>query len=212
MILNDGSEYPASVLALDPINDLAVIKISAKQDESFSPLALGTQAQSPHIGDFVIAVGNALAEFQNSVSLGIVSGKDRSIEAQGENLTGLIQTDAAINPGNSGGPLLDLTGKVIGINTAIVSGSNGIGFAISLTQEKIDYMLKSIQESGRIKRPFIGINYIPNSPGIAAELGLKSDKGIYIIDEKESVIAGSSAQKAGLEPGDIILEIQNTSL
>ena len=147
MILNDGSEYPASVLALDPINDLAVIKISAKQDESFSPLALGTQAQSPNIGDFVIAVGNALAEFQNSVSLGIVSGKERSIEAQGENLTGLIQTDAAINPGNSGGPLLDLTGKVIGINTAIVSGSNGIGFAISLTQEKIDYMLKSIQES-----------------------------------------------------------------
>ena len=99
-----------------------------------------------------------------------MSGKDRSIEASGESLSGLIQTDAAINPGNSGGPLLDLDGNVIGINTAIVSGSNGLGFAIALSQEKIDYMLKSIAESGRIKRPFIGINYIANSAGVAQKL------------------------------------------
>ena len=110
VILSDGSEYPAKVLGLDPVNDLAVIKIEAtKTQKEFIPLPIVADTQEVHIGQFVIAVGNALAEFQNSVALGIVSGKDRSIEAEGTQLTGLLQTDAAINPGNSGGPLLNLS-------------------------------------------------------------------------------------------------------
>ncbi len=212
VILNDGSEYKADVLALDPVNDLAVIKITPKAEETFIALEFLKNTQEIDIWEFTIAVGNALAEFQNSVSLGIVSGKNRSIEANGDSLSGLIQTDAAINPGNSGGPLLDLSGRVMGINTAIVSGSSGIGFAIALSQEKIDSMMKSITESGRIKRPFIGINYIPNSQWVADELNLKSSQGVYIIDEKESVVSGSSAEKAGLEPGDIILEANGNIL
>lgn len=208
VILSDGSEYPAKVLGLDPVNDLAVIKIEAtKTQKEFIPLPIVADTQEVHIGQFVIAVGNALAEFQNSVALGIVSGKDRSIEAEGTQLTGLLQTDAAINPGNSGGPLLNLSGSVVGINTAIASGGSGVGFAFWLTQNRVDYILKSLAEHGRIKRPFIGINYIPNSPGVAAELGLPVDTGVYVFDEAGSIVAGSSAQKAGVEPGDIILKV-----
>jgi serine protease Do len=110
IILSDGTEYRAKVLGLDPVNDLAVIQIDANEKkEEFIPLPIIADTQEVQIGQFVIAVGNALAEFQNSVALGIVSGKDRSIEAEGTQLTGLLQTDAAINPGNSGGPLLNLS-------------------------------------------------------------------------------------------------------
>lgn len=211
VILQDGTEYNARILATDPVNDLAVIKI---QDESkdFQVLPIIHTIDSIQIGQFGIAVGNALAEFQNSVSLWIISGKDRVIEAQGQSLSWLLQTDAAINPGNSGWPLLNLLGEVVWINTAIVSGSDGIGFAIALTQDKIDYMLKSIDESGRIKRPFIGINYITNSPGVAQELWLATDYGLYIIDEPWSIIEGTSAQKAGIEPGDIIISVNSQKI
>ncbi|NDK09387.1 trypsin-like serine protease [Candidatus Gracilibacteria bacterium] len=212
VITNDGIEYDAEVLATDPINDLAVIQIINSQNNNFNPLPFISSAEEINIGEFAIAVGNALAEFQNSVSLGIISGKERSIEASGQSLTGLIQTDAAINPGNSGGPLIDLSGRVIGINTAIASNSNGIGFSIALSQEKIDYILKSITESGKIKRPFIGINYIQNSQGVASELGLETDIGAYIIDEVDSIVVGSSAERAGLRPGDIILEINEKEI
>ena len=164
IITNEGKEYDAEVVATDPINDLAVIKVIGEDTATFPPLTFIDSSEDIKLGSFAIAIGNALAEFQNSISLGIISGKGRSIEASGEKLTGLIQTDAAINPGNSGGPLINLDGKVIGINTAIAYDSTGIGFAIGLTQEKIDYILRSIENSGTIKRPFIGINYIPNSP------------------------------------------------
>jgi len=211
VILNTWEEYDADIVALDPINDLAVIKISDEQRE-FIPLNIVEDENKIQVWDFWIAVWNALAEFQNSVSLGIVSAKDRSIEAEWDTLSGLIQTDAAINPWNSGGPLINLEWNVIGINTAIASGSNGIGFAFTLTQDRIDYMLKSISESGRIMRPFIGINYIPNSPAVASELGLSIDYWVYIIDEAESIIPESSAQKAWLEPGDIILEVNEEKI
>lgn len=211
VILNSWEEYPARVLALDPINDLAVIKIDS-QKADFQALELIDNINEVSIWDFSIAVGNALAEFQNSVSLGIVSGKDRSIEAQWSSLSGLIQTDAAINPGNSGGPLISLNGKVIGINTAIISGSNGIGFAFGLTQDRVNYVLESIEKHGRILRPFIGINYIQNSPGVAQKLGLSVNYGAYIIDEAESIVKGSSAQKVGIEPGDIILSVDGKQI
>lgn len=211
VILNTGEEYNAVVIALDPINDLAIIKIT-DNDREFRPLELIENLESVEVWDFWIAVGNALAEFQNSVSLWIVSAKNRSIEAGWETLSGLIQTDAAINPGNSGGPLINLSGKVIGINTAIASNSNGIWFAFGLTGERVNYMLQSITDSGRIMRPFIGINYIPNSPWVASELSLSVDYGVYIIDEAQSILEWSSAEKSGLEPGDIILSANDIKL
>ena len=210
VILNDGTEYDGKVLALDPINDLAVIKIMGNND--FIPLSLIQDENQVKIWSFSIAIWNALAEFQNSVSLGIISGKDRTIQAGGESLSGLLQTDAAINPGNSWWPLINLDGKAIWINTAIVSGSNGIGFSIALTQDKVDYMLDSIEKDGKIKRPFIGINYIQNSPGVARELWLSVNYGAYIINEAGSIIEWTSAAEAWLEPGDIILEVNKIVL
>jgi S1-C subfamily serine protease len=209
VITNDWVEYDAAVLATDPVNDLAVIQIVNSEKNDFTPLPFISSSEEINIWEFAIAVWNALAEFQNSVSLWIISGKNRSIEASWQSLTWLIQTDAAINPGNSGGPLIDLSGKVIGINTAIASNSNGIWFSIALSQEKVDYILSSITESGSIKRPFIGINYIPNSQWVANELWLSTDIWAYIIDEANSIIPWSSAESAGLEPGDLILEINN---
>lgn len=212
VILWDGREYDGRVLALDPINDLAVIKIDASIDnngekEVFPVLDVMKEKSDLKIGQFAIALWNALAEFQNSVSLWIISGKNRNIEAEGQSLSGLLQTDAAINPGNSGWPLINLKGEVVGINTAIASGSNGVWFSIALTQDKIDYILQSITESGKIKRPFIGINFVANSPSVAAELDLSLDYWVYIIDNENSIISGTSAAESGLEPGDIIYEV-----
>lgn len=211
VILSDGTEYPARVLALDPVNDLAVIKIDSSE-VSFAPLEILPAGSEPKIWEFTIAVWNALAEFQNSVSLWIVSGKNRTIEAGGDKLSWLIQTDAAINPGNSGWPLMNLDGYVIGINTAIASNSSGIWFSFALTKERIDYILESIVQSGEIKRPFIGINYIPNSPGVAEQLGLIEDYGIYIINDPLSVVEWSNAQKAWLKPWDLILSVNGEKL
>jgi len=207
VITNTWEEYDASVVATDPLSDLAIIKINS--ETSFPTLSIVSDTWDVEIGQFAIAIGNALAEFQNSVSLGIVSGKERSISAQNQTISGLIQTDTAINPGNSGGPLINLEGQVIGINTAIINNSEWIGFAIALTQDRIEYMLESIEKTGTIKRPFIGINYVPNSPWIQQELWLSVDYGAYIIDEIGSVVEWSSAEKAGIEPGDIILEIDD---
>jgi serine protease Do len=211
VILNTWEEYDAQVLALDPVNDLAIISIQDNVNE-FLALPISTDLENIQIWDFSIAVGNALAELQNSVSLWIVSGKNRTIQAGWDSLSWLIQTDAAINPWNSGWPLINLQWEVIWINTAIASNSNGIWFAYGLTQERINYMLRSVAESGRIMRPFIGINYIPNSAGVANQLWLWSNKWVYIIDEVDSILVGSSADKAGLEPGDIILEVNEKSL
>ena len=210
VITNSGEEYDAIVLATDPLSDLAIIKIDSFSE--FPPLNVISSTQDISIGQFAIAIWNALAEFQNSVSLWIVSGKERSISAWDTILSGLIQTDTAINPGNSWWPLINLNGEVMGINTAIINDSQGIGFSIALTQSRIEYMLESIAASGDIKRPFIGINYIPNSPWVQQELWLGVDYGAYIIDEAESVVNGSSAQKAGLEPWDIILQIDNQDI
>jgi serine protease Do len=135
-LLSDGTQKPAKVIYVDPDNDVAIVKIDGK----FAPVSLGDSA-SLQLGQSVIAIGNALGEYNNSVSVGIVSGLNRNIEASGSNigteqLNGVIQTDAAINPGNSGGPLLDLNGKVMGINVATVQGSNNISFSIPINTVK----------------------------------------------------------------------------
>lgn len=205
VITNDNKEYDAKVIALDPINDIAVMKIES--ETSFTPLTITESNENTKLGQFVLAVWNALSEFQNSVSLWIISGKNRTIETVDGKLWGLLQTDAAINPGNSGWPLVNLDWEVIGINTAIANGSKWIWFSIWLTKEKIEYMLSSIEESWRIKRPFIGIAYVPVSKWVQQELDLTTDYGAYIINESGSIVEWSSADLAWIEPGDTILEI-----
>lgn len=171
------------------------------------------------VGQKVIAIGNALGEFSNTVSTGVISGLSRSIVASGgssgsEELTDVIQTDASINPGNSGGPLLDISGKAIGINTAIATGAQNIGFAIPINEVKT--VVDSVREFGKIVRPWLGVRYVQINKTIKEENGLAVDYGALISrGEKISdlaVIPGSPADKAGLFENDIILEVNGTKI
>ncbi len=211
VITSDGSEYEASVVALDPLTDLAIIKVENTTKE-FSPLKIIEDEKNINIWQFAIAIWNALWEFQNSVSFWVVSGKNRSIEAGGSNLwteklTGLLQTDAAINPGNSGWPLLNLNEEIIWINTAIAGNSQWLGFSIPLSSKRVNYILASIKASGKIKRPFIGINYIAVNDELSKQLWLKINYWAFIPEEAGSIASGSIAEKSGLHAWDIILEI-----
>ncbi|PID87598.1 hypothetical protein CSB07_00565 [Candidatus Gracilibacteria bacterium] len=212
IITHDNKEYDAEVLAVSKTNDIAILKIKSKDDKNFTPLSFVKNKEDIKIGQFAIAIGNALSEFQNSVSLGVISGKDRKIKDGDKVLNELIQTDAAINYGNSGGPLINLNGNVMGINTAKINGSSSIGFSISLTQDKVDYIIDSIKKYGEIKEAFIGINYIPISDGIKKEFNLNSDYGLYIINKEGAIIPGSPADNAGIKKGDIILEADGQKL
>jgi serine protease Do len=208
VLLNDGTKYAAKVVALDPIQDLAIIKINAN---SLPVINLGNSDEL-ELGQTVIAIGNALGEFRNTVSVGVVSGLSRTITASGagygsETIRGVIQTDAAINPGNSGGPLINLKGEVVGINTAIVSGAQNIGFAIPINQVK--RAIQSVKETGSIKTPYLGVRYILITPEIAKKQNLKSDYGALLRGSEDgpAVEPNSPAAKAGLMAEDIILEV-----
>lgn len=209
IIVEPEKTYPAKVLARDPINDIAVLKINAK---NLPCLELGS-SNNLQLGETVIAIGNALGEFHDTVSTGVVSGLSRSISAfdgmaqQATNLCGLIQTDAAINPGNSGGPLINNQGKVIGINTAMVAMAQNLGFAIPIDSAKKD--LDEIKRYGRIKKPFLGVRYILLNEQVAEKNKLPVNYGALIIREtlgESAVVKGSTADKAGLREFDIILE------
>ena len=218
VVLNDGSEYPAKVLSRDPINDIAVLKIQAKG----LPALQLTSSKNIELGQTVIAIGNALGMFSNTVSRGIVSGLARSIsaslggadDAMMENLRGVIQTDVAINQGNSGGPLIDLEGRVIGINTAVIFGAQNIGFAIPIDWAKSD--LDDIIHHGRIIKPFLGLTYVMLTPEIAKRYGLARDHGAMVIRDRrpgaEAVLAGSPAHKAGLKEHDIVTKLDSKEL
>lgn len=208
-LFNDGKKISAKVLARDPVQDIAVLRV---EGSGFTYLLLG-DSQGVKIGQTVIAIGNALGEFRNTVSVGVVSGLQRSVVASGpsggaETLQELIQTDAAINPGNSGGPLLNLHGEVIGINTAIAQGAQNIGFAIPVNKAKRD--LENVRAHGRIIYPFLGVRYGMITKERAEKEGLGRDYGVLLIsgDGEPAVVAGSPAEKAGLKEGDIILELQ----
>lgn len=213
VLLADGSKKAAKILARDPIQDLAVLKIEGSDLPS---LRLGDSAKIK-IGQSVIAIGNSLGEFKNTVSVGVVSGLHRSIVATGastgpEALQELIQTDAAINPGNSGGPLLNLRGEVIGINTAIAQGAENIGFSIPVN--KAARALDSVKKFGKIVTPFMGVRYVAITKSLAAEQKLGRDYGVLLkpADGEPAVVAGSPADKAGLKEGDIILEFNGTRI
>lgn len=216
VITNEGKEYDASVVALDPLTDFAIIKIE-NPDREFKVLDIIEDEKHINIWQFAIAIWNALWEFQNSVSFWVISGKNRSIEASGQwivsqKLTWLLQTDTAINPGNSGWPLLNLNGEIVWINTAIAGNGQGVGFSIPLSKKRIAYILSSIEKYWEIKRPLIWINYIPVNDNLIQELGLNIDYGAYIPNENGSILTGSIAEKSGIEAGDIILEIDETKI
>lgn len=205
--LNNGKKYNAKVLAIHPVDDLALLKIDA---DNLPVLPLGN-SDNIKIGQFVIAIGNALGEFQNTVSFGLVSGLRRNLIANDERgniekLEDLIQTDAAINFGNSGGPLLNLKGEVIAINTAIASGAENIGFAIPVNRLK--KMIDQINKKGFIEVPFLGVYYILIDETVQKEYKLPVNYGAYINNDKKSpIIPNSPAAKAGLRNGDIILSV-----
>ena len=215
VIYEPNKTYPAKVISRDPINDVAVLRIQGK---NFPFLELA-DSDKIELGETVIAVGNALGEFHDTVSTGVVSGLSRFITAfsglsrQAEMLRGLIQTDAAINPGNSGGPLVNIEGKVIGINTATVIGAQNIGFAIPINYAKKD--LEEVKKYGKIKRPFLGVKYIILNKEIAKKDKLAVDYGALIVREalgESPIIEGGAAEKAGLKEFDIILECQGEKI
>lgn len=210
---NDGKKYLATVLARDPVQDLAVVKIEA---ENLPIIELGDSDQL-ELGQTAIAIGNALGEYRNTVSTGVVSGLSRTVTAGGadfgqETIRGVIQTDAAINPGNSGGPLLNLRGQVIGINTAMASGAQSIGFAIPINRAKKD--IESVKTSGEIQAAFLGVRYIMVTPDMAKKEKLAIDYGALLRGSSDgpAVQPKSPADKAGLKAKDIILEVDGKKL
>ncbi|MFA4941416.1 MAG: trypsin-like peptidase domain-containing protein [Patescibacteria group bacterium] len=209
IILSSGKQYYAQLIGKDPMNDLAVLKIF---DKNLPYVELGDSDNLP-IGSTVIAIGNALGLYQNSVTKGIVSGLGRSIvasdqEGNSEILDNIIQTDAEINVGNSGGPLVDLSGKVIGINAAVDLNGASIGFAIPINDARP--VIKSIREIGRIVRTRLGVRYTMITPEIAQDRKLKRETGALLLkgeNDEPAITPDSPAAKAGLLAGDIIFEI-----
>lgn len=205
---DDSKKFKAKILARDPLNDFAVLQIKAK---NLPILDLGDSSKL-ELGQTVIAIGNALG-FPNTVSAGVVSGLSREIMggdlATGKkmHLTRLIQTDAAINPGNSGGPLVDLSGKVIGINTAVVFLAENISFALPINPAK--KIISDIKKYGRIKTPFLGVKYIPITKELQKKYQLPVNFGALLapMGLEKPIVPKSPAEKAGLKEGDIILEV-----
>ncbi|HMB66167.1 MAG TPA: trypsin-like peptidase domain-containing protein [Patescibacteria group bacterium] len=209
IILSSGQKYYAQLIDIDPLNDLAVLKI---YDKDLPYVELGNSDQAV-VGSTVIAIGNALGKYQNTVTKGIISGLGRDFTAankmgQSQVLNNTIQTDAEINLGNSGGPLINLEGKVIGVNVAVDRTGNSIGFAIPV--DEVKPVIRSIKKHGQIIRPRLGVRYQMITPQLAAEEELPRESGALIVEGKEDtpgVISGSPADKAGLLPGDIVFEI-----
>ena len=215
VMTNDEKKYDAKVLAIDQVNDVAILKIEAV---NLPVLDLG-DSSNLQIGQTVIAIGNSLGEFRNTVSKGIISGLKRNVTAgsglgDSENLSEVIQTDAAINPGNSGGPLLDIQGKVIGVNVAMAQGAQNVGFALPINIIKKD--LDSVKSSGKISQPYIGVRYLPIDEQIQKANNLSFDYGVLIARGQQitdfAVVPGSPADKAGIVENDIILEINGVKI
>ncbi len=215
VILEPKERYIARVLARDPINDVAILKI---EENNLPFLGLGN-SDNIELGEEVVAIGNALGEFHDTLSAGIVSGLSRLISPsnnfgkQMENLRGLIQTDAAINPGNSGGPLVNMNSKVIGINTAAILGAQNMGFAIPINYAKKD--LEEVKTYGKLKIPFLGIKYIIINKELSEKNNLPVSYGALIMRERLGdlpIIKNSAAEKAGLREFDIVLSVEGEKI
>lgn len=218
--LSDGTELTKVELLgrtaqNDPL-DVAFLKVRDTKGKTLKPVKLGDSADM-EVGDKVVAIGNALGQFQNTVTSGIISGYSRNVEALGESgaesLQNLFQTDAAINEGNSGGPLVNMNGEVIGINTAVAAGSENIGFAIPINDVK--GLIKSVVDKGKLERPYLGVRYASITDDYAVENELPVKRGAYVVPSKSgsgSIIKDSPAEKAGLKEKDIIVKVNETTI
>lgn len=223
--LSDGTELK-DVEVLGRTNesdnlDVAFLKIKDTQGKKLVPAVIGDSSKV-EVGDTVVAIGNALGQFQNTVTSGIVSGYGRSVQASdasgssdsSENLDDLFQTDAAINEGNSGGPLVNLNGQVIGLNTAIAGNAQNIGFAIPMND--MTGLIKQVMEKGKIERPYLGIHYVLLTDDYAYQFNLDTKRGAYIPPATDtsgpSVVSDGPADKAGLKEKDIITKIDGVSV
>lgn len=210
LVIDDkGNTYEVESIYRDPVNDIAILQTSSAPEKGFKQIELGDSANLK-VGQFVIAIGTALGEFPSTVTTGVVSGLGRGITAgspfQGfvEELDNVIQTDAAINPGNSGGPLLNSSGQVIAVNTAVSGQGENIGFAIPINIVKDS--IENFNNTGRFSRPYLGVSYTIISERSA--LLNEVPRGAFVQD----VITGSAADEAGIKTGDIITEIDGEKI
>ena len=217
IILDNGDTYDSvKLLGTDPLNDVAYLKIDGAKDLPTIPLG---DSKTIAVGQPVLAIGNALGAYQNSVTQGIIGGTGRSVTAGDstggsiEYLTDMLQTDAAINPGNSGGPLVNAAGEVIGINTAVSTDAQGLGFAIPISAVK--GMLNYIMETGKAERAYLGVSYIAVTPEVVKEYNLDVTSGAYVYNESSrsnAVVKGGPADKAGIKTGDIITKVNGVEI
>lgn len=218
IVMSDGTKFDdVTVIGRtnesDPL-DVAFLKVKDAKGKTFTPAKIGDSSKMK-VGDKVVAIGNALGQFQNTVTSGIISGYGRDVEAgddsgsSTEQLQDLFQTDAAINQGNSGGPLVNINSEVIGINTAVAGGdAQSIGFAIP--SNDVSGLIKSVLATGKLERPYLGVRYVSITDDYAAENKLPVKRGAYILTTPDAIVAGSPAAIAGLEPGDIITKVNDT--
>jgi serine protease Do len=220
VVLNNGKSYPAKVVSRDTLNDIAFVRITA----SGLPTVSLADSGAVQVGQQVVAIGNALGQFQNTVTEGIISGVSRGVTAgdsgspasggSSESLQNLFQTDAAINPRNSGGPLVNLDGQVVGIDTAVAGqGAQNIGFAIPINDAKP--LISSVKSTGRIVRAYLGVRYVALDKETATANSLPVSDGAWVQaqdDQTPGVVPGSPADKAGLKEGDIITKVGGDSL
>jgi S1-C subfamily serine protease len=209
--LKDGTTYTGTVYGIDTLTDLAIVKIDAT---GLTAATIG-DSDALKVGELVVAIGSPLGTFSNTVTSGIVSATGREIQTDNSQLDNLIQTDAAINPGNSGGPLLDATGAVIGINTAIARDSTGIGFSIPINIAKP--LMAQAKAGKQLARPYIGVRYTAIDKQVAKTESLPVDQGAWVSPKADSsgkpaVTPGSPAEAAGIKSGDIIVAIGDTTI
>ncbi|HEY4963230.1 MAG TPA: trypsin-like peptidase domain-containing protein [Candidatus Saccharimonadales bacterium] len=234
--LSNGTELKnVSVLGRTSPNDsldIAFLKINDTKGQKLTPAIIGNSAQT-QVGNSVVAIGNALGQFQNTVTSGIISGYGRSVTASdggsgsstnvfgsqtsassSENLNDLFQTDAAINAGNSGGPLVNLNGQVIGINTAVAGNAQNIGFAIPINEVK--GLINQVLKTGKFKLPYLGVRYVPLTSDVSNEYNLSVQSGAFIAPSNNtaapSVVQGSPASSAGIEVNDIITKVDGVAV
>ena len=215
-MLDDGTTYEdVKVVATDPLNDIAYLKIDNASGLTAAKLG---DSKTINVGQQVIAIGNALGQYQNTVTSGIVSGLGRSVTASDgssrntETLTDMIQTDAAINSGNSGGPLVNAAGEVIGINTATSTSAENMGFAIPISSVK--GMLQQLIETGSAKRTYLGVYSIEITPEVAKAYNLPVSEGVYLYSPSNysAIVKNSPAAKAGLKDKDIVTAINGVKV
>ena len=215
IINSEGERYSdVTLVGSDPLNDIAILKIKAAKD---LPAAELGDSGTVRVGQRVIAIGNSLGQYQNTVTSGIISGLGRPVTAATdelgmnvESLTDLLQTDAAINPGNSGGPLINMAGQVIGINTAIVSDAQSVGFAIPINAAR--GIIRGVLANGTIQKAYLGVQFVAITPDIRAELNLSERNGALVksgTSGQSAVISGGPADKAGIREGDIITKVDD---